>query len=77
MSTIHITPARGRDYKSRMALVRDLVADKDFTVADMSSQWNGKPCNLSDLRAAGVTLVTARYNELRKVTTIDISKNIE
>jgi len=77
MSTIGISPRNGRDYKSRVALIMDLVADKDFTVDDMSSQWNGKACNLTDLRKHGIKTVRARYQGLKKQTSIDISKNIE
>jgi len=75
MTTISISP-RFTDYKHRADFVQALVADKDFTVNDMSSQWDGKACNLTDLRAAGITTVRARYDRLTKQTSIDISKNI-
>lgn len=77
MSSITLTPARCRDYKSSLAVRIDLANNRDFIVADMSSQWDGKPCNLADLRRAGVREVRVRYQSLRKVTVVDITKNLE
>jgi hypothetical protein len=72
-----LTPAYGRDYKSRMAVLLDLTANKDFIIADASHLWDGKPINLSQIREEGHTSVRIRYAGLRKVATVDVSKNIE
>lgn len=58
MTTLTIIPARGRDYRT------DLDACRDFIVQDMSSRWDGKPCNIEDLRRAGVTVARVRYSAL-------------
>lgn len=43
---MHLIPAYGRDYKSKKAIQADLEANKDFVIADISSQYDGKPVNL-------------------------------
>jgi len=68
-----LTPAYGRDYKSRPAVLSDLAAGKDFILNDISSKWDGKPCNLADLLAAGVKRVTIRYKALRSVTPVTLA----
>ena len=45
-----------RDYKSKREIIEALEAGNDFTIADMSSQWDGKACNLEQL--------VAEYDEL-------------
>lgn len=69
---IQIIPAFGRDYKSKAAVLADLNEGKDFKVADMSSQWDGKSCNLEDLKREGITEVTVRYGKLMKVAVFKI-----
>ena len=61
-NTIHtLTPAYGRDYKSRLAAIESLEAGKDWL-----SQPENKPCSIRDLQP-GAT-VTLRFGQLRKVT---------
>lgn len=74
MNTITLIPDRGRDYSSRQAVKDDLVAHLDFMVADMSSRWDGKPCNLPDLRRAGIATVNVRYQNLRKVAVFNVKE---
>ena len=45
MKTAHLTPAYGRDYRSKKEILADLEADKDFIFHDISSPWDGSPCN--------------------------------
>ena len=60
-----LTPAYGRDYKSKKAVLEDWNAKKDFTINDISSKWNGMVCNSDDLGAKpGVKF---RYDRLTKV----------
>lgn len=46
---IILTPAYGRDYKSKKAVLDDWNSDKDFILNDMSSRWDGKPINKPQL----------------------------
>lgn len=73
-NTITLIPNRGRDYRSADAVLAHLKEGRDFIVQDVSNPWNGKPCNLPDLKRAGVMLTKVRYDGLRKVTTINISE---
>lgn len=50
----------------------DLRAGKDFIIADRSSRWDGKPCSVHDLRAAGHADVKVRYDKLRKVAMVSL-----
>ncbi len=66
-----LTPAYGRDYKSKAAVMADWDADKDFIIADISSPWDGKPANRSALAADGVTqTINIRYSRLRKIAVV-------
>lgn len=69
---ITLIPKPGRDYKSQAAIEADLVAGRDFYVADMSSPWDGKPCNIDDLVRAGITQARVRYMALRRVHVVPI-----
>lgn len=70
MATHHLTPyhALGRDYSNSHDVKMALLAGKDFTIADVSSQWDGKPMNLSQTKLGDVIYV--RYANLRKVARI-------
>jgi len=70
MKRITLVPAYGRDYKSAKAVKADFDANKDFTINDMSSKWDGKVANKQDL--AGYTC-NIRYGQLRKVTVITVA----
>ena len=66
---ISLTPAYGRDYKSKKEIMADIAAGKDFIYNDFSSPYNGKPCSpLQDL--SGIVIV--RYAKLTKVITARI-----
>jgi len=71
---VQLTPAYGRDYKSKKAIQADLDADKDFILNDPMSRWDGKPINKTQLLDAGHKEVIVRYGKMRKVTTIKIKK---
>ncbi len=72
--TITLIPNRGRDYPSAAQVLEHLKEGRDFIVADMSSQWDGKPCNIQALKQAGVMLAKVRYDRLRKVTSINVAE---
>lgn len=62
---ITITPAYGRDYKSKKAVLTDIELNKDFILNDFSSPWDMKPCSpKNDLKGKSVQV---RYGQLKKV----------
>jgi len=72
---VTLTPAYGRDYKSKKALLADFNANKDFIVNDMFGplkQWDGKPVNKPQLKEHGITKVMIRYKRLTQVTPVNI-----
>jgi hypothetical protein len=72
MPTITVTPAYGRDYKSKAAALADWEADKDFILEDPTSPWYGKPCNKSALESAMPrAFVRIRYNKKTRVAFVE------
>lgn len=63
---ITLTPAYGRDYKSKKAVQADWDAGKDFIIADVFHKYDGKPANKQDL-AKEYKEVFIRYNGLRQI----------
>ena len=70
---ITLVPRYGRDYKSRVEVEQAFRENKDFTVADMSSQWNGLAANRPDLAAAGIKTARIRYRRNTQVVSIEVS----
>ena len=72
MITPTLTPAYGRDYKSKAEVL--LAIDKhDFILNDMFSRWDGKLINRSQLIEAGYKAVNVRYAKLRKVCKVEFN----
>ena len=67
MSHMTLTPAYGRDYASKTAVIVDLIRGKDFVDA-----WSGKLINLPQLRQEGCREVNVRYGKLRKVAVVNL-----
>ena len=67
---ITLTPAYGRDYKSKAAVEADIKAGKDFILNEYGSTWDGKPVNLEQLR--GCLKVNVRFGNLRKVAVVTV-----
>lgn len=67
MRMLTLTPAYGRDYKSKAAALADWNANKDFIIADASNRWAGKPINKSQAVGSGY-YTWIRYDRLRKIT---------
>lgn len=67
---ITLTPAYGRDYKSKKEIEADFAADKDF-VAN-SYDGSGGYINRPQVIALGMKTVNVRYGQLRKVTVIKV-----
>jgi hypothetical protein len=68
-----LTPAYGRDYRSKKAAIDDFEANKDFILNDITDQYDGKPCNKSDLIKAGIKQVMIRYKKLTMITPVQVS----
>jgi len=60
-----ISPAYGRDYKSKAEVLEDLRAGKDFIVHE---PHGSAYINLEGLLHAGVEEVNVRYKKLRTVS---------
>lgn len=65
-----LTPAYGRDYTSKAAVVRDLVAGKDFIL-----QPDGTPANLESFQglADGIAL-KVRYRRMTQVAVLTLAE---
>lgn len=62
-----LTPAYGREYKSKAAVQADIDADRDFLTSD------GKPINKEQLARLGLKKVEVRYAQLRKCAVVVIA----
>lgn len=65
-----LTPAYGRDYKSKKEVEDTFNNDVDFIIADFNHPYSGKPVTKSQLKDDGVHEVGIRYNGLRKIVFI-------
>ena len=61
-----LTPAYGRDYKSKKAIQADFDAGKDFLMS------SGSYVDQKSLAAEGVHKIMARYAKQTKVTTLTV-----
>ncbi len=64
-----LTPAYGRDYKSKAAALADFDDNTDFIINDAFSPWDGKPVNKAQLSGQKVTI---RYSNLKKVFVVQV-----
>jgi len=65
-----LVPMYERDYKTKKEVLAAFNADKDFLIQDMSSLYNGKLINRSQL-CKGVT-VSIRYNHLHRLVVVKL-----
>jgi hypothetical protein len=70
---VTLTPAYGRDYKSKKEIQADLDADKDFEIADVFGGNAGRKVNKTQLKELGIAAVNVRYAKLTKVTILKVS----
>ena len=66
---VTLTPAYGRDYSSKKALLEDIDKGMDFILNDIMSPWDGKPCSPSDFKGQTVQF---RYNKLQRVAVVKL-----
>ena len=62
-----LTPAYGRDYKSKKEVIAAWDSNQDFLVNDVSSPWNGSYINKADAKRASLREVNFRYKRLTMV----------
>ena len=67
MESVTVTPAYGRDYKSKKAVLEDWDAGKDFRVASRNSA--GAYLNKEDAKNYKLE-VWVRYDQLRKIVKV-------
>lgn len=63
---VTLTPAYGRDYKNRQAVLKDFNEGKDFRI---SSSYTSK----SELLSLGVDSVQIRYNSLTRSVNVKVA----
>lgn len=63
-----LSPAYGRDYKSKAAVLADFEANKDFLVEDITDRYCGEPVNREQILRG--TRVNIRYSRLTKVVSL-------
>jgi hypothetical protein len=67
MQSIILSPAYGRDYKSKAALLADWESGKDFI---LHSIWESGYCSIRDIASLaeqGIDSISFRYGGMRKV----------
>jgi len=64
-----LSPAYGRDYKSKKALLADWNAEKDFVIRNFGHPYEGKPCNRQ--QCVGET-VQFRFDSDRKTAVVKV-----
>ena len=69
-----LTPAYGRDYQSKKAVLAAFNAGNDFVYNCITSPYDGKVCNKADLGGAEVKI---RYSKLTKVIVTRGSNKLE
>jgi hypothetical protein len=67
-----LTPAYGRDYKSKKAVLADWLANKDFILQQFGSPYDGKPFNRDSARDAGFDAVNIRYKRNTQITVVKV-----
>tara|TARA_R110000824_G_scaffold44703_25_gene129920 strand:- start:494 stop:706 length:213 start_codon:yes stop_codon:yes gene_type:complete len=63
-----LTPAYGRDYKSRSEVSEAWHKGQDFIINEIGNRWDGKPMNIN--QTAPGDSFEVRYSNLRKVAVV-------
>lgn len=66
-----LTPAYGRDYKSKAEVLADFNANKDFVIADIFHPNSGAYANKADLQGNERT-INIRYKRLTQIVVIKL-----
>lgn len=68
-----LTPAYGRDYKTKKDAETAFNEGADFVIADIMHPYSGSYCNKEDLVGAGERTVKIRFKNLTEVTVIKVA----
>lgn len=71
MTHFTLTPAYGRDYRSKAAVIADLNGNRDF----IAQPW-GQYINLEQLVQSHASTVNVRYQRMTKVTVLKIKDGV-
>jgi len=66
-----LTPAHGRDYKSKAEVLAAFNANKDFVIADIFHPNSGAYCNKEDLSGREKS-VNIRYRKLTQIVVVKL-----
>ncbi len=72
---VTVSPAYGRDYKSKDEAIKDFKDGKDFMCEAVEGMPVGRYCSIRDFPYG--TVVSIRYGKLRKQAIITINKEEE
>lgn len=68
-----LTPAYGRDYKSKKEVTEAFQANADFIIADVVHPDSGRYVNRPQLIEAGERSVNIRYKRLTQVAVVKVA----
>jgi len=74
MSAHNVVPAYGRDYHNTICILDDFHGNRDFIIADMSSQWDSKPISKSQMHDGDT--VRVRYGNLRHIFVFTVDRSV-
>jgi hypothetical protein len=70
METLTLTPAHGRDYRSKAAVQQAWTDGQDFIIQNFGHRYEGKPIGKSSADEEGIT-VHIRYRQLTRIAVIN------
>lgn len=71
-----LTPAYGRDYTSKQAVINDWMTERDFVINQIGHPFDGKYCNRQQLiDGSEGKQVMVRYKRLTMVVVLDVAKD--
>ena len=73
---LSLTPACGRDYKSKKAVLADWDANLFFVINNYGPDM-GRMCTKSDAHASGERTVSIRYDRLMKQIVVKVEAVME
>ena len=70
--SLTVSPAYGRDYKSKKAVLVDWDDNKDFIIQDMVKSGMVNKQQINELKEYGYTHIHIRYKQLTQVTVLPL-----
>jgi hypothetical protein len=72
MGSITLSPAYGRDFKSRRDAEENFASNQDWRIESIASGYAGAYATRAELKNAGIQEVELRYAKLTKVTIVKL-----